>query len=71
MLLTPSSFIWVFQILIGYSKFLEMLICVFCFFQLGIFVDVKIFHDITVRFRHIHSRMEATLGFDFRDVYSR
>ena len=27
-----------------------MLICVFCFFQLGIFVDVKTFHDFTVCF---------------------
>ena len=28
-----------------------MLICVFCFFQLGIFVDVKTFHDFTVCFK--------------------
>ena len=53
MLLTPFSFIWVFQILIGYSNFLKkkMLICVFSFFfNLGIFVDVKTFHDFTVCF---------------------
>ena len=38
-----------------------MLICVFCFFQLGILVDVKIFHDFIVGFRHVHSRMKATI----------
>ena len=47
-----------------------MLICVIGFFQLGIFVDVKTFHDFTVCFRHIHSRMEATFSLDFKDVYS-
>ena len=34
-----------------------MLICLFCFFQVGIFVDVKTWHDFTVCFKHIHSRM--------------
>ena len=45
-----------------------MLISVFCFFQLGIFVDVKTFHNFTVCFRWNHSRMEATFSFDFKDV---
>ena len=55
---SPNSsfkFNWVLKI----SK-KEMLICVFCFFQLGIFVC----------FRRIHSRMEATFSFDFKDVFS-
>ena len=43
-----------------------MLICIFCFFQLGIFVDVKTFHYFTVWFRHTHSKMEATFSFDLR-----
>ena len=43
-----------------------MLICIFCFFQLGIFVDVKTFRDFTVCFRRVHSRMEATFSFDFQ-----
>ena len=55
MLLTSFSFIWVFQILIGYSKFLRNVYLHICFFQLGIFVAVKTFHDFTVRFRHVHS----------------
>ena len=29
-----------------------MLICIFCFFQLDIFVDVKTFHDFTVCYRN-------------------
>ena len=71
MLLTPFSFIWVFQILIGYSKFLRnAYLRIFIFFN-RYFRDVKTFHDFTVCFRHIHSQMEATFSFDFRDVYSR
>ena len=67
MLLTPFSLIWVFQILIGYSTFLRYAyLCIL----LCLIVDVKTFHDFTVCFRHIHSRMEATFSFDFIDVYS-
>ena len=68
--LTPFSFIWVFQILIRYSKFLrnayKHYLAFFSSFQLGIFEDVKTFHDFTVCFQHIHSRMKATFSFDFR-----
>ena len=72
MLLTPFSFIWVFQILIGYSKFLKnAYLRIQFFFHLGIFVDVKLFHDFTVCFRQIHSQMEATFSIDFKDVYTR
>ena len=60
-----SNFNWVFII----SK--ECLFAYFPLFQLGIFVGVKTFHDLTVCFRRVHSRMEATFSFDFRDVYSR
>ena len=51
MLLTPFSFIWIFQILIGYSKFLRNTYLHILLFQLGIFVDVKTFqfwtHSLT------------------------
>ena len=69
MLLTPISFIWVFQILIGYSKFLRNAdLRILIFFQLGIFVDVKTFLDFTVCFSHVHYRMEATYSLDFREL---
>ena len=43
MLLTPFSFIWVFQILIGYSKFLRnAYLRIFFFFLIGIFVMLKL-----------------------------
>ena len=45
MLLTPFSFTWVFQVLIGYSKFLRNAHLRILLFQLGIFIDVKTFHD--------------------------
>ena len=35
-----------------------MLICVLCFFQLGIFIDVKTFCDFTVCFRHVTSEWQ-------------
>ena len=46
MLPTPFSFIWVFQILIGYSKFTKTEYLRILGFQLGIFVNVKTFHMI-------------------------
>ena len=48
MLPTPFSFIWVFQILIGYSELLRNAYMRIFFFQLSIFVNVKAFHDFTV-----------------------
>ena len=48
MLPTLFSFIWVFQILIGYSEFLRNAYLHILFFQLGIFVNRKAFHDFTV-----------------------
>ena len=51
MLLTPFSFIWVFQILIGYSKFLRNAYLRILLFSIGYFVDVKTFrfwtHSLT------------------------
>ena len=60
MLFTPFSFIWVFQILIRYSKFLRNTYLCILLFSIG-----YTFHDFTVCFR-----MEATFSFDFRDGYS-
>ena len=46
MLLTPFSFIWIFQILIGYSKFRRnAYLCILLFSILGIFVDFD-FKDV-------------------------
>ena len=42
MLLTPFSFIWVFQILIGYSKFLRNAHLPILLFSIGFLVDIKI-----------------------------
>ena len=71
MLLTPffihlgiSNFKCVFKI----SK--KCFFAYFAFFNWVFSVDVKTFHDFTVCFRHIHSRMEATFSFNFKDVYS-
>ena len=50
MLLTSFSFIWVFQILIGYSKFLRNAYLRILLFSIGYFKDVKTFHDFTVCF---------------------
>ena len=41
MLLTPFSFIWAFQILIGFSKFLRNAYLRTLLFSMGIFVDLK------------------------------
>ena len=70
MLLTPFSFIWVFQILILYSKILRNAYLRILLIHLSIFIDDKTFHDFTVCFRRIHSRMEATFNLAFKDVYS-
>ena len=51
MSLTPFSSIWVFQILIGYSKFLLNAYKPILLFSIGYFVDVKTFqfwiHSLT------------------------
>ena len=41
MLPTPFSFIWILQMLIGYSTFLKNIYLGVLVFQLGIFVNVK------------------------------
>ena len=43
MLPTPFSFIWVLQMLVGYSTFLRNLYLGSLVFQLGILVNVKTF----------------------------
>ena len=48
MLLTPFSYIWVFQILIGYSKFLRNAYLHILLFSFGYFCRCKTFHDFTV-----------------------
>ena len=60
MLLIPFSFIWVFKI----SKK-----CLFAYFAFFNWVFLKMLNLSS--FGHIHSRMEATFSFDFKDVYSR
>ena len=67
MLLTPFSFIWLFQILNGYSKFLRNAQLRILFFFNWIFSKMLKLSMIS----HILSCMEATFSFDFRDVYSR
>ena len=52
MLLTPFSFTWVFQILIGYSIFLRNAYLRILLFPNRFFVDVKTFHNFKVCFRH-------------------
>ena len=69
MLPIPFSLIWVFQILIGYSEILRIAYLRILFFSIGYFCKVKVFQDFTGFLRHIHSRMQATFSFDFKDVY--
>ena len=50
MLLTPFSFIWLFQILIWYSKFLRNAYLCILLFSIEYFWDVKTFHDLDLSY---------------------